>query len=127
MSFGDDADEATSGAMYKACREAGINFFDCADLYANCKSEEILGRLVAGHRGELVLTTKCFSLIGPGIKDCGLSRRHIVRAVEASLRRLQTDRIDVLFLQWDAAYADRGIRTRARTPRAGRKSYLFRD
>lgn len=103
MSFGGDADEATSAAMYKACRNAGINFFDCADAYVGGKSEEILGRLVKGHRDELVLTTKCFNPTGPDVNARGLSRRHIARAVEASLRRLQTDRIDVLFLhQWDA-------------------------
>jgi aryl-alcohol dehydrogenase-like predicted oxidoreductase len=103
MSFGDEADEVTSSTMYKVCRNAGINFFDCADMYAEGKSEEILGRLAKGHRDELVLTTKCFGPIGQGINDRGLSRRHIARAVEASLTRLQTDRIDVLFLhRWDA-------------------------
>lgn len=103
MSFGGDADETMSAAMYKECRDAGINFFDCADAYSGGKSEEILGRLVRGHRDELVLTTKCFNPIGPDVNARGLSRRHIARAVEASLRRLQTDRIDVLFLhQWDA-------------------------
>jgi aryl-alcohol dehydrogenase-like predicted oxidoreductase len=102
MSFGGDADETTSAAMYKACRDAGINFFDCADAYANGRSEEILGRLVKGHRDELVLTTKCFNATGSDANARGLSRRHIARAVEASLTRLQTDRIDVLFLhQWD--------------------------
>jgi aryl-alcohol dehydrogenase-like predicted oxidoreductase len=103
MSFGDEADEGTSAAMYTACRNAGINLFDCADMYADGKSEEILGRLSKGHRDELVLTTKCFGPVGQGINDRGLSRRHIARAVEASLTRLQTDRIDVLFLhKWDA-------------------------
>jgi aryl-alcohol dehydrogenase-like predicted oxidoreductase len=103
MSFGGDADETTSGAMYGACRDAGINFFDCADAYNNGKSEEILGRLSKGHRDELVLTTKCFNPIGRDVNARGLSRRHVVRAMEASLRRLRTDRIDVLFLhQWDS-------------------------
>jgi aryl-alcohol dehydrogenase-like predicted oxidoreductase len=60
MSFGDEADEGTSAAMYTACRNAGINLFDCADMYADGKSEEILGRLAEGHRDQLVLTTKCF-------------------------------------------------------------------
>jgi aryl-alcohol dehydrogenase-like predicted oxidoreductase len=98
MSFGGDADEATSAAMYKSCRDAGINFFDCADAYVKGKSEEILGRLARGHRDELVLTTKCFSPTADDVNARGNSRRHIVRAVDASLRRLQTDRIDVLFL-----------------------------
>ena len=98
MSFGGDADEATSAEMYKAVRDAGINFFDCANEYNKGKSEEILGRLAKADRDDLVLTTKCFNPTGPDVNARGSSRRHVVRAVEASLRRLQTDRIDVLFL-----------------------------
>ena len=98
MSFGGDADEATSAAMYKAVRDAGVNFFDCADEYNKGKSEEILGRLAKGDRDNLVLTTKCFSPQSDDINARGSSRRHVVRAVERSLKRLQTDRIDVLFL-----------------------------
>jgi len=98
MSFGGDADETTSAAMYAACREAGINFFDCADVYNGGKSEEILGRLAKGHRDDLVLTTKCFGPTSADVNARGNTRRHVVRAVEASLKRLQTDRIDVLFL-----------------------------
>ena len=98
MSFGGDADEAASAAMYKACRDAGINFFDCADQYAKGKSEEILGRLMQGHREDLVITTKCFNPTGEDVNARGTSRRHVTRAVEASLKRLQTDRVDVFFL-----------------------------
>lgn len=98
MSFGGDADEATSAAVYKACRDAGINFFDCADQYAKGKSEEILGRLMQGHREDLVVTTKCFNPTGEDVNARGTSRRHVTRAVEASLKRLQTDRVEVLFL-----------------------------
>ena len=98
MSFGGDADEATAAAMYKACRDAGINFFDCANEYNKGRAEEILGRLAKDHRDDLVLTTKCFNPTGPDVNARGASRRHVMRAVEASLRRLQTDRIDVLFL-----------------------------
>ena len=98
MSFGGDADEATSTAMYKACRDAGINFFDCANEYNKGRSEEILGQLVKDHRDELVLTTKCFTPTAPDVNARGANRRHVVKAVEASLRRLTTDRIDVLFL-----------------------------
>src|SRR5476649_1700147 len=98
MSFGGDADEATSGAMYKVVRDAGINFFDSANEYNKGKSEEILGRLAKGHRDDLVITTKCFNPIREDVNARGGSRRHIVQAVEASLKRLQTDRIDVLFM-----------------------------
>lgn len=98
MSFGGDADEATSASMYKAVRDAGINFFDTANEYNKGKSEEILGRLAKDHRDELVITTKCFNKTAPDVNAGGANRRHVVKAVEASLRRLQTDRIDVLFL-----------------------------
>ncbi|KAF0105125.1 MAG: putative oxidoreductase [Rhodospirillaceae bacterium] len=98
MSFGGDADEATSASMYKAVRDAGINFFDTANEYNKGRSEEILGRLAKDHRDDLVITTKCFNKTGPDVNAGGANRRHVVQAVEASLRRLQTDRIDVLFL-----------------------------
>jgi aryl-alcohol dehydrogenase-like predicted oxidoreductase len=98
MSFGGDADEATSAAMYKATRDAGINFYDCADQYNKGKSEEILGRLIKGHRENLVITTKCFNPVSEDVNARGTSRRHVTRAVEESLKRLQTDRVEVLFL-----------------------------
>ena len=98
MSFGGDADEATSAAMYQACRDDGINFFDCADQYNKGRAEEILGTLMQGHRDDLVITTKCYNPAGDDINARGTSRRHVVRAIEASLKRLRTDRVDVLFL-----------------------------
>jgi aryl-alcohol dehydrogenase-like predicted oxidoreductase len=97
MSFGKDADEEMSGKMFRACREAGINFFDCADTYSHGKAEEILGRLMAGCRDEIVLASKVFEPMGDGVNDRGLSRRHITMAVEASLKRLKTDRLDIYF------------------------------
>jgi aryl-alcohol dehydrogenase-like predicted oxidoreductase len=104
MSFGGDADEATSGAMYKAVRDAGINFFDSANEYNKGESEKILGRLAKEHRDDLIITTKCFNPIRTDVNARGGSRRHIVQAVEASLKRLQTDRIDVLFMhRYDVA------------------------
>src|SRR5512134_2074844 len=87
MSFGGDADESASAAMYKACRDAGINFFDTANQYSGGRSETILGGLIQGHRDELVIATKCFNPTGPDINGRGLSRRHITRAVEESLER----------------------------------------
>ena len=98
MAFGGDADEAASGQMYRYCRELGINFFDSANNYSKGLAEEILGRLIQGERDELVITSKVFNAIGDGPNDRGLSRRHIVQAVEASLRRLQTDRLDLYFV-----------------------------
>jgi diketogulonate reductase-like aldo/keto reductase len=90
MSFGGEADEAGAIAMYAACRERGINVFDCADAYSKGKAEEILGRLMAHERDDLIVTTKCFNPTGPDINASGANRRHILRAVEASLKRLGT-------------------------------------
>lgn len=104
MSFGDTADEAESGRLFRRCLDAGINFFDTADVYSRGRSEEILGRLMAGVRDELVIASKVFGRMGEGVNAGGLSRRHIVRAVEDSLRRLGTDRLDFYFVhQFDAA------------------------
>ena len=102
MSFGGDADAEEAGRMYAACRDRGINFFDCANVYVGGKSETILGRLIAGERNHLVITSKCHGPIGQDINARGASRRHIVQAVEASLKRLGTDRLDVFFMhRWD--------------------------
>ena len=98
MSFGGDADAAMSAKMYKACRDAGINFFDTADQYNKGRSEEILGELIGGQRDDLVIATKCYNPVSEDVNARGGSRRHVVRAVEASLRRLRTDRVEILFL-----------------------------
>src|SRR3979490_333607 len=98
MSFGGDADEATSAALYKEVRDAGINFFDCAGEYNKGKSEEILGRLAKNHRDHVSVNTQCFIPASESNNARVMSRGRVVRAVERSLRRLQTDRIDVLFL-----------------------------
>jgi aryl-alcohol dehydrogenase-like predicted oxidoreductase len=98
MSFGGDADEETSAAMFHYCREAGFNFFDSADVYQAGKAEEILGRLIKDCRDEVVITSKVYFPTGKGINARGASRLHIQHAVEASLRRLQTDRIDLYFV-----------------------------
>ncbi len=84
--------------MYGAARDGGINFFDCANTYQGGRAEEILGALVAPHRDEIILTTKCFNPIGADINASGGNRRYMVRAVEQSLSRLKTDRIDVLLM-----------------------------
>lgn len=96
MSFGGDADEETSKAMYRRCREAGINFFDTADVYG--RSEEILGECIAHERDDIVLTTKVFWNTGADVNARGLSRKHMMRGIEKSLRRLKTDYIDFYFV-----------------------------
>ncbi|HZW02979.1 MAG TPA: aldo/keto reductase [Anaerolineaceae bacterium] len=98
MSFGGDADEETSAAMFHRCREAGINFFDCANMYQRGVAEEILGRLAKGCRDELVLTSKVYFPMGDDINARGGSRRHIMLSIEASLRRLQTEYLDIYFI-----------------------------
>lgn len=95
MGFGKEADEATARAIYARCRDAGVNFFDCADVYQGGRSEEILGRLVRAHRDEVVLATKAYFPTSADGNARGSSRYHLVRAVEASLQRLDTDRIDL--------------------------------
>lgn len=98
MSFGGDADEATAGVLYRRCRDAGINFFDCANSYSGGRAEEILGRLIAGSREELVITSKVFSTTGPDERVRGASRRNIMAEIEKSLVRLGTDHLDVYFI-----------------------------
>jgi aryl-alcohol dehydrogenase-like predicted oxidoreductase len=98
MSFGGDADDATAKALYRAARDAGVNLFDCADVYAKGRSEVMLGRLIAAERDDIVLATKAYFPTGAGPNARGSSRYHLVRAVEDSLTRLDTDRIDLFYL-----------------------------
>lgn len=98
MSFGGDADEETSRQLFHRCREAGINHFDTADVYQKGRAEEILGDLVQECRDEVVLATKAFFPMGSDVNAQGASRRHLTRAVEASLRRLRTDRVDIFYI-----------------------------
>jgi aryl-alcohol dehydrogenase-like predicted oxidoreductase len=98
VTFGREADEETAAAMFHRCREAGINFFDTANVYAHGQAEKILGRLVADCRDEIVLTSKAGFPTGDDVNARGLSRRHIVRSVEASLKQLGTDRLDLYFV-----------------------------
>jgi aryl-alcohol dehydrogenase-like predicted oxidoreductase len=96
MSFGGDSDEQTSVRMLDRFVEAGGTFIDTADVYNAGASEEILGRwLRTQRRDDLVVATKVYGDMGPGPNDGGTSRKHILTAVEASLRRLGTDYIDL--------------------------------
>ena len=97
-SFGGEADEEEAQAMFHRCREVGINFFDCADSYQDGRSEEILGRLIADCRDEVVITSKVYFSTGAHVNAAGASRRHIIASVEESLRRLGTDTIDIYFI-----------------------------
>lgn len=102
MTFGAAADEDESEAIVARFRDAGGTFFDTADVYTGGRSEELLGQLVAADRDEVVIATKAHGSTGPGPNDRSSSRRHLVAAVEASLRRLGTDWIDLYQLHaWD--------------------------
>ena len=125
MSFGGDSDEATSAQVWRAARDAGVNFIDTADVYNDGRSEEIVGRLMRGERDEIVLATKAYFPTGTGPNARGSSRYHLVRAVEASLRRLSTDRIDVFYLHRfdDVTALDESLRALDDLVRAGKILY----
>jgi aryl-alcohol dehydrogenase-like predicted oxidoreductase len=102
MTFGREADEAVSVGLLDSFLERGGNLVDTADRYSGGESESILGRALRGRRHDVIVATKFRWSIGPGPNDSGASRRHILRAVEASLRRLQTDWIDLYQVHcWD--------------------------
>ena len=89
------ADQTTSNALLTRALDAGINLFDTADVYAQGRSEEILGAFLKPHRGEVVISTKSGFRVGPGMNQAGLSRKSLTAACEASLKRLGTDYVDV--------------------------------
>ena len=102
MTFGLQCNEATSVAILDRAAEGGIDFVDTSDVYplggdltTQGRTEDILGRWLTGKRDRFVIATKCFGRTGPAPFDSGNSRKHIFEAIEASLRRLQTDYIDL--------------------------------
>ena len=99
MTFGSQVDEADGIRMLHRALDAGINFVDTADIYNAGASETIVGKALQGRRDGVVLLSKVRWRVGPDEhKDQGLSRWHILRGVEASLKRLQTDCLDILIL-----------------------------
>jgi 1-deoxyxylulose-5-phosphate synthase len=111
MSYGSQAerawhlDETAAEPIVKAAADGGITFFDTADTYSGGVSEQITGRLLArlfGHREDYVLATKVYFPMGRGPNDRGLSRKHVLSAIDASLRRLGTDHVDLYQIhRWD--------------------------
>ena len=111
MSFGSQAerawhlDEAAAEPIVKAAIDGGVTFFDTADTYSNGVTEEITGHLLArlfDRREDYVLATKVYFPMGPGPNDRGLSRKHVLAAIDASLRRLGTDYVDLYQIhRWD--------------------------
>ena len=108
MTFGLQVDEPVAHAILDRAAEGGVSFLDLADVYplggdltTVGRTEEIVGRWLAGRRDDFVVATKCFGPMGPRPWDAGNSRRHVLDAVDASLRRLQTDFIDLYQLHFD--------------------------
>ncbi|MBO1080972.1 aldo/keto reductase [Roseomonas haemaphysalidis] len=98
MMFGGQTDEPTAARIIDHARDHGINFIDTADVYNEGRSEEVTGRAIRARRDHWVLATKLGNPTGPGPGDRGLSRRHVMMAADASLRRLGVDGIDILYL-----------------------------
>lgn len=101
MTFGFQTDEAMAGRIMRTAADAGVTFFDTADMYPLGggdervgKTEEIVGRWLKGQRQRFVLATKAVGRMGPGPSNQGASRKHLLDAIDASLRRLGTDHID---------------------------------
>src|SRR5690606_31497323 len=90
--------EAEAGRIVDLAFDAGVNFFDTADAYGGGQSEVLLGKALQGRRDKAIVATKFFNPMGPGPNDSGMSRVHIMQAIEASLRRLQTDYVDLYYI-----------------------------
>jgi aryl-alcohol dehydrogenase-like predicted oxidoreductase len=98
MTFGLPVAQAEATAMFDVCLQSGINFFDTANIYQLGQAEEMLGHAMKGRRGQVILSSKVRADMGEGDDEKGLSKRAILRAIEDSLRRLQTDYLDIYFL-----------------------------
>ena len=98
MTFGSGTDQASADKMVGEALDAGINFFDTANSYGGGQSEVMLGKAIPGDRDRLVIATKFFNPMGSGVNDSGMSRLHIMQALEASLKRLGTDYVDLYYI-----------------------------
>ena len=126
MTFGGAADEKESASMFKLSRDAGINFFDCANVYESGRSEEILGKLMANSREQLIITSKAYFPTSDDVNARGGTRKHIMTAVNDSLKRLKTDYIDFYFLHRfdDFTPLEETLRTLEDLVRHGKVLYL---
>ena len=98
MTFGHGTDRGEAERIVDRAFDAGVNFFDTANGYSNGQSEIMLGEILKGRRQEAIIATKVFNPMGPGPNDSGMSRSHIMRAIEDSLSRLQTDYVDIYYI-----------------------------
>jgi aryl-alcohol dehydrogenase (NADP+) len=101
MLFGDRTDAAEAGRIVDSARAAGINFIDTADSYVKGESERLVGKLLAGDRASWVVATKVGNPMGKGPNDGGLSRAWMLREIDASLKRLGMDYVDIYYLHLD--------------------------
>ena len=101
MMFGDRTDEKEAGRIIGSAYDAGVNFIDTADQYAKGESERITGKLIASNRDHWVLATKGGNAMGPGPNQVGIGRKWIMQAIDASLKRLGGDYIDIYYLHRD--------------------------
>ena len=126
MMFGGATDEPTAARIVARAREQGVNFIDTADGYNAGRSEEIVGRSIREHRSWWVLATKCANPTGEDPNARGVSRRHVFDAIEASLRRLGVDTIDLLYLHKEdhATPLSETVRALADLIRAGKLRYF---
>jgi 1-deoxyxylulose-5-phosphate synthase len=97
MNYGDTVSETEVVEIVQSAISQGVNFFDTSDAYAGGRAEETLGKALKGNRQSIVIGTKVCGKTGPGVNDSGLSRQHIMHSIEGSLRRLQTDYIDLYY------------------------------
>jgi aryl-alcohol dehydrogenase-like predicted oxidoreductase len=98
MTFGSQVDEATSIRMIDRCLDAGINFIDTANVYNKGLSETIVGKALKGRRNRVILASKVRGKMGEGPDESGLSKRAMLRAIDESLKRLETDHLDLYYL-----------------------------
>jgi aryl-alcohol dehydrogenase-like predicted oxidoreductase len=133
MTFGVQCDEPASRAILDRAAEGGITFLDTSDVYplgggpeTVGRTEEILGRWLAGRRQQFIVATKCFGATGPRSWDRGLSRKHVLDAIDASLRRLKTDYVDLYQAHhpdWETPL-DETLRAFDDVVRAGKARYV---
>lgn len=121
-----NTDVAGARRIVDICLDAGVNLFDSADVYSSGASESILGAAIQGRRDKVILSTKLALRAGDGPNDVGASRHHLVRGVDAALRRLGTDTIDLLQLHaFDAMTpVEQALRTLDDLVRAGKVRYI---
>jgi aryl-alcohol dehydrogenase-like predicted oxidoreductase len=126
MTFGGAADLETSRRIVERFREAGGTFFDTADVYTGGKSEEMLGQILGGDRDDVVIASKAYGPTGEGPNDRSANRKHLVRAIDDSLRRLDTDYLDLYQIHaWDGTTPlDETLSTLEDLVRAGKVLYV---